>query len=250
MQGWLLEDHTPLTLADLRVVGAILQVAAATALLLLGLRWRSRSGTTSSTVWWSAATGVVLIGIVLVWVNAPLRASQMAVEELEGSWRTGLYLTLHSILFIPAELVIVATLWQMAKTGTLSRRILVLALSAAIAFSIVNLAWVMGAGWLMSVGIDGAWTQPRSSVRNDFALYPTLLPWLPVGIPAVIVDVRRRLGLDRARVRRMAELRPMWESLTTAMPAYRLAELGPADVSMAMRKSPLVARSRSPLVAR
>lgn len=228
VQDWLM-GRTLLTLADLRVAGAILQVAAAAALLLLGLRWRSRSGTTSSATWWAATTGVVAAGVLLVWVHAPLRASQMAIEELDGSWRTGLYLSLHSVLFIPAELVVVATLWQMAKTGSLSRRVLVLALSAAIAFSIINLAWVMGAGWLMTAGVDGAWTQPRSSARNDFALYPTLLPWLPVGIPAVVVDVRRRLGLDRAREQRMAELRPMWESLTTALPAYRLAELGPAD---------------------
>ncbi|MBR7194636.1 DUF6545 domain-containing protein [Gordonia sp. SCSIO 19800] len=228
VQDWMM-GHTPLTLADLRVIGAILQVAAAAALLLLGLRWRSRSGTTSSAVWWAVTTGVLAAAVLLVWVHAPLRANQMAIEELDGSWRTGLYLTLHSILFIPAELVVIATLWQMAKTGTRSRRILVLALSAAIAFSIINLMWVMGAGWLMSAGVDGSWTQPRSSARNDFALYPTLLPWLPVGIPAVVVDIRRRLGLDHAREQRMAELRPMWESLTAALPAYRLAELGPAD---------------------
>ena len=228
VHDWL-TANTPLTLADVRVAGAVLQVAAAAALLLLGLRWRSRSGTTSSRPWWATTIGVVAIALLLLWVHAPLRDDQVAVEELDGSWRTGLYLTLHSFLFIPAELVVIATLWQMAKTGTRGRRVLVLALSAAIAFSIVNLAMVMGAGWLMSAGVDGSLTQPRSSVRNDFALYPTLLPWLPVGIPAVVVDVRRRLGLDRAREQRMAQLRPMWEALTAAMPAYRLAELGPSD---------------------
>lgn len=228
VHDWLIE-HTPLTLADVRVMGAILQVAAASALLLLGLRWRSRSGTTSSRIWWGTATGVVVIGLLLIWVHSALRDSQLAVEELDGSWRTGLYLTLHSILFIPAELVVVATLWPMARTGTRGRRILVLALSAAIAFSIINLSTVMAAGWLMSAGIDGPLTQPRSSVRNDFALYPTLLPWLPVGIPTIVADVRRRLGLDRAREQRMAQLRPLWEAMTTAMPAYKLAELGPND---------------------
>ena len=221
--------HLHITLGDVRLIGAMLQVCSAAALLLLGLCWRSRTGDVRKWVRPALTAGVVGVCIALLVIHEPIRQTGLAVEELNGSWRTGAYLTLHSFLFIPAELVVVATLWQMAKSTTSARRLLVTLLSLAIAFSAFNLLLVMGAGWLMSAGVDGPLTEPRSMVRNDLALYPTLLPWIPVGIPAVVVDIRRRLGLNRGPADRMAQLRPLWSDLTAVAPAYRLAELGPDD---------------------
>lgn len=228
VHNWII-DRLHITLGDVRLIGAMLQVCAAAALLLLGLCWRSRTGDVKTWVRPALTTGVVGVCITLLIIHAPVRHTGLAVEELDGSWRTGAYLTLHSFLFIPAELVVVATLWQMAKSTTRSRRVLVTLLSMAIAFSAFNLFLVMGAGWLMSAGVDAWFTEPRSMVRNDVALYPTLLPWIPVGIPAVLGDIRQRLKLGRGPEDRMAELRPMWRDLTSIAPEYRLAELGPDD---------------------
>lgn len=228
VHNWVI-DQLHITLGDVRLIGAMLQVCSAAALLLLGLCWRSRTGDVKTWVRPALTAGVGAVCLGLLIIHAPVRHTGLAIEELDGSWRTGAYLTLHSFLFIPAELVIVATLWQMAKSTTRARRVLVTLLSMAIAFSAFNLFLVMGAGWLMSAGVDGALTEPRSMLRNDIALYPTLLPWIPVGIPAVVVDIRHRLGLGRGPEDRMAELRPMWRDLTAIAPAYRLAELGPDD---------------------
>lgn len=221
--------HLHITLGDVRLIGAMLQVCSAAALLLLGLCRRSRTGDVKTWVRPALIAGVTVVCIALLIIHEPVRHTGLAIEELDGSWRTGAYLTLHSFLFIPAELVVVATLWQMAKSTTSARRLLVTLLSLAIAFSAFNLLLVMGAGWLMSAGVDGPLTAPRSMVRNDLALYPTLLPWIPVGIPAVVVDIRRRLGLNRGPADRMTQLRPLWSDLTAVAPAYRLAELGPDD---------------------
>ncbi|MGK2321219.1 hypothetical protein [Gordonia rhizosphera] len=117
VQHWL-DELFGLDLSDVRLLGAMLQVCSASALLLLGLRWRSRSGLTARWVWLAIATGCAAICVVLIAVNEPLRSTGLAVEQLSSSWRTGAYLTLHSFMFIPAELVIVVTLWQMAKSAT------------------------------------------------------------------------------------------------------------------------------------
>lgn len=216
-------EWTPLRLGDVRVAGGILQICSATALLLLALRWRSRTGTTTNRVWTACSVNVCILSVLLIIVHIPASSAEVAVEEMSGSWRTGAYLTLHSFMYFPAEALIALTLAQMARFGSLRRRVLAGLLSLAIALSAVNLLTVIGGGWLISAGIEGPWSTPRSSVRNDFALYPTLIPWMIAGIPGVFTHMFDSFGLNRKKRARVQALVPLWEFLTDVAPEYRLA---------------------------
>ena len=220
---WWIVDNTPLRLGDVRVIGAMLQVCAATALLLLALRWRSRTGFLPRRVWVCAAVIVTVLSVLLVIVHIPASAAEIAVEEMRGSWCVGAYLTLHSFMYLPAEVTIAVTLAQMARVGSLRRRILAGLLSLAIVLSAINLTSVMAGGWLVSAGVEGPWNTPRTSARNDVALYPTLIPWMIAGIPGVVIHLRRVLHLNRRERSRRNALEPLWKSLTDTAPEYRLA---------------------------
>ena len=226
IQGWLM-TATGASLSDIRVLGSAADVAAALALLLLAIRWRSATGLTSRNTWVAAVAVGVLSVCALVVLNAPAHAENIAIEEV-GGWRSAAYITIYSgLFFIPAEALIVATLLQMAlnKDSDWKRRALVLCLFLAIGVSVISLTTRVAAAWLVALGIETGLHTDRTSLANDLAFYPSVVWLLPVGLPAVFVDIRRRLGLAQSRVKRSTDrIRPLWVSLIAVAPSAVLAD--------------------------
>lgn len=225
IQEWL-SGVTGASLSDVRVLGSAADVAAALALLLLAFRWRSATGLTPPLLRAVFVTFGLLACCALFALNAPAHTANIAIEEV-GGWRTAAYITLYSGIFIPAEALIVVTLLQMARHGTSDwrRRVLVTFLLLAIAVSVASLSTRIAGAWLAAIGIDTGLHSARTSLANDIAFYPSVVWLIPVGLPAVVVDIRRRLGLAESRISRsIRHVRPLWKSLVDVAPSAVLAD--------------------------
>ncbi|MYR08999.1 hypothetical protein GTV32_22985 [Gordonia sp. SID5947] len=223
-----------LSMSDVRNIGYAAFAASAMSLFLLAVRWRSRTGLASLRLSIVACTIVVGIGVALFVLASPARG--LAVEELH-SWRTGVYLTLYCVAFLPAEGIIAAILIGMARAATdWKRRTLVLLLLAAILVSAIDLATRIVSGWMLAAGEVNWFSEPRSAVLNDLLFYPSVIWLVPVGAPLVIQDIRMRLGFASSAEGRIQALSPMWNDLTTVAPQYRLAELSDSGLPSATER--------------
>lgn len=216
-----------MTLSDVRVIGSIADVAAALSLLLLAIRWRDPSGLTSRNVQFAVWIIGILAATALVLLDVPARHHGVAIEEI-GGWRFVAYATLYSGFFIPAEILIIITLVQMMKdrSTTNQRRALVVFLLLAIGVSVVSLSTRILGSWLSAFGIDTMFSAYRTAAENDVAFYFSVLWLIPAAAPLVITDISRRIGLDRSGAKEVARLLPLWESLTTVAPEFKLSEVG------------------------
>lgn len=211
------------TLVDVRTTGSAADIAAAIALLLLAIRWRSVTGMASRrSVAVAGAVWMILTALLFI-LAVPAREGQVAIEEIAG-WRGAVYATAYSGGFLIAESLIVVTLVQMSfdSQASTSRRLLAGTLMAAIAVSAVSLSTRIAGAWLASFGVDSGLSAFRSAGQNDVAFYMSVLWLIPAAAPLVVVDLRSRLGLDRGVSEEIALLRPMWKDLTAVCPEHRL----------------------------
>lgn len=236
VQGYFAE--LGVTLSDIRSLTHLFVLLSAAALAVLGFLWeRGRLPSSSGRLpyWFGAAALVVAIAL---WVIAsPARSQGIAVEELEG-WRTAAYMTLYSLPTPIAELPALFTAIVMLRERSTRPRLLFgVIVLVAIAGSWFDHFTRLTSGWLLAFGVHNDFTDTRSG-SNDALFLPILAVLVIIGIPNIVSSFQVRFGRDpdSLSVRLLA---PLWKSLTSALPEYRLVEthtfVHPAEMAYRMR---------------
>lgn len=230
-----LEDRG-LSLADIRSLTHTVVLLSAGALAVLGFLWERKRLPDRNLPYWLIAGALVISGA--LWLIAlPARSQGIAVEELQN-WRTALYMTLYSlptpIAEIPALITAVAMLRERATRPRLLFGLLVL---IAIVGSWTDHLTRLVSGWFLAFGAHNDFTAARAG-SNDALFLPILAFLVIIGIPNIVTSLKVRVGRDPASTS-VKVLAPMWRTLTSALPEYRLVEThtfsDPAEVALRIR---------------
>lgn len=224
------------SLSDIRSLTHTIVLLSAAALAVLGLLWERKRLPYRYLPYWLVAGALVLSAA--LWVIAlPARSEGIAVEELQN-WRTAAYMTLYSlptpIAEIPALITAVAMLRERATRARLLFGLLVF---LAIAGSWTDHLTRLASGWSLAFGDHNEFTAARAG-SNDALFLPILAFLVMVGIPNIVTSLKVRVGRDAASTS-VKLLAPMWRTLTSALPEYRLVEThsfnDPAEVALRIR---------------
>lgn len=230
-----LEDQG-LSLADIRSLTHTVVLLSAGALAVLGFLWERKRLPDRNLPYWLIASALVISGA--LWLIAlPARSQGIAVEELQN-WRTALYMTLYSlptpIAEIPALITAVAMLRERATRPRLLFGLLVL---LAIVGSWTDHLTRLVSGWFLAFGVHNDFTAARAG-SNDALFLPILAFLVVIGVPNIVTSLKVRVGRDPASTS-VKLLAPMWRTLTSALPEYRLVEThtfsDPAEVALRIR---------------
>lgn len=224
------------TLADVRSLTHLFVLLSAAALAVVGFLWeRGRLPSRRLPYWLVAAAFVIAAALWLL--ASPARSQGIAVEELEG-WRTAAYMTLYSLPTPIAELPALFTAVVMLRERSTRPRLLFGAVVlVAIASSWLDHLYRLVTGWFLAFGADNDFTDARSG-SNDALFLPILAVLVIIGIPNIVSSFQVRFGRDpdSLSVRLLA---PLWRSLTSTLPEYRLVEthtfVHPAEMAYRMR---------------
>ncbi|MCX2966268.1 DUF6545 domain-containing protein [Gordonia aquimaris] len=224
------------TLTDVRSLTHLFVLLSAAALAVVGFLWeRGRLPSRRLPYWLVAAAFVIAAALWLL--ASPARSQGIAVEELEG-WRTAAYMTLYSLPTPIAELPALFTAVVMLRERSTRPRLLFGAVVlVAIASSWLDHLYRLVTGWFLAFGADNDFTDARSG-SNDALFLPILAVLVIIGIPNIVSSFQVRFGRDpdSLSVRLLA---PLWRSLTSALPEYRLVEthtfVHPAEMAYRMR---------------
>lgn len=210
-----------ISLSDIRSLTHTVVLLSAGALAVLGLLWERKRLPDQNLPYWLMGSAL-LISVSLWLIALPARSQGIAVEELQN-WRTALYMTLYSIptpiAEIPALITAVAMLRERATRPRLLFGLLVL---LAIAGSWTDHLTRLASGWFLAFGVHNDFTAARSG-SNDALFLPILAFLVIIGIPNIVTSLKVRVGRDPASTS-VKLLAPMWRTLTSALPEYRLVE--------------------------
>lgn len=218
--------HSPLfklglELSDIRVMTHTAAIAAAAAILMLGLYWREVRRPPKGLLPALAAI-TISCGLALFLVSLPARDQGVAVEELEN-WRTGLYMTIYSLPTPVAEILILAISAGLIRERSTSARVFLgVVVFLAAATSTFDHLSRMAVGWFLSFGVHNSLTDARAE-SNDLFFLPVMAALAVLAFPSIFTSIRIHRGRDSAAVA-VKVLGPMWSALTNTLPQYRLPQ--------------------------
>lgn len=224
-------------LSDIRVLTHTAALAAAVAILLLGLYWRD-DRLPAKRLALHLYLGAASLGVALWIISLPAREHHIAVEELEN-WRTGLYFAIYDLPTpLAASLMALTALGLVLERSTLPRLVLGVLLLGAIIGSTIDHAGRLASGIFLSFGVHNGLTEPRGGPLTDLMYLPILTAITVVAFPSIVTSIRVRRGRD-ASSQAVKILGPVWNRLTAAMPDYRLNQThslaSPAEQEHRMR---------------
>jgi len=208
-----------LALSDIRLLTHAAAIAAAVAVLRLGLMWREDRRPPRWVTWGSIAVAVGLVAVMAL-ASLPARSAGVAIEEL-ANWRTAAYMTAYG-LATPLALiaVMVTAVEHVRERATWSRTLFGVVVALCAAASMTDHLTRLVSGLMLGAGIENGFTAARSE-SNDALFLPVLALAVVVAVPAIVSSCRVRLGNDPSS-RQVEILAPMWSSLTEAVPGVRL----------------------------
>ncbi|CDZ87498.1 hypothetical protein QM787_22305 [Rhodococcus ruber] len=215
---------TPLTLSDIRLLTHGFAMLGAAAIVLIVLAYRKVRKIPRRTI---VGCYALIVGwmLVMAWISAPARSMGVAIEELR-SVRTVAYMAIYAAQMPLAVAAVAYACLRILRDGEQNRSTrlwagLILGTGAVSAFD--HLTRFANAV-LMSVEVTNGFTDWRSQ-SNDVLFLPTACVLAAVVAAPVLAAVRAKLHNDPSSVA-VLTLTPMWQDLSTALPAMSIESTG------------------------